>query len=875
LSAVSVRATFEGCADDGVDCCVQQEDGSCVVPATGGLEDTLVRTTNAMSLFAMHGPPSTDLNVGGSGYLDKRQAASTTSYPLVAPAPEGALTVDYSHHMPYPVNQGLCGSCVIFSFTTTALMYTNMFRAEYGDLPPLRADYWANLQCADWDLWEFENSHTWKMDLEVRDSRDEVANTTAFKAAGGLGEALLRHLNGAAGTSLTMANLDWVTLKSGGVLAVGLTTEDEEEGVNPLLTEELWESASLTVKDDAEPVSLVSPSGATYTLRSMRLRASRDICEGAFYHWLSKWQAEQQAKYGAFRRSTVPTTDIGHLPLTLAEGTPDIRIFGPVDRTECNNERVLAQRGGEPSVDDIVSMSSMATQLLDERVQGFAVTELDVSVRMPTKGDKNDPTWVSWVTNSSYNLMYALTRFGPVSVALNVCSGFSRLLGPNVAQDFDCTRVAGHQVVFAGFDFDPDRPIWENYFIVVNSWGAFWGVNGVGRVAFGSSALKSAVVPIYSLRVPEYPFVFNHDRFTTFDEALRNKHVYAGSVTAQDMFERERGIVPIPTGYWEASMWRLDNPTSIYQGALDPPVGPGRWTQLPTDGSPARRRLMHMSQAETGGYTMSALPRLIAETLNIVVTVADEDMRVVRGSTLRLRVNVWSAYAGGLGRESRPIVYPLGTIAIDGDSFRQEACDGNMAACSRWLGAATFVMRPDIVTAREEAPTDELFAQMLPGDEWRAIEFFAEWTGKAQSANVPVYYYGGSIRINEPASEYYGTAFIDQGERLPFAQLKVFDESAFDNVPAGWRTGEAGVGVETDGGLSASTIAIIVGGAVCAIALCASAACIALVVARRASTSQSRRLAAANIAQTPGGGRSRSHSRTRSRRVSEKHLARF
>ena len=139
----------------------------------------------------------------------------------------------------------------------------------------------------------------------------------------------------------------------------------------------------------------------------------------------------------------------------------------------------------------------------------------------------------------------------------------------------------------------------------------------------------------------------------------------------------------------------------------------------------------------------------------------------------------------------------------------------------------------------------------------------------------PVYYYGGSIRINEPASEYYGTAFIDQGERLPFAQLKVFDESAFDNVPAGWRTGEAGVGVETDGGLSASTIAIIVGGAVCAIALCASAACIALVVARRASTSQSRRLAAANIAQTPGVGRSRSHSRTRSRRVSEKRLARF
>ena len=78
-----------------------------------------------------------------------------------------------------------------------------------------------------------------------------------------------------------------------------------------------------------------------------------------------------------------PSIDVGHLPLTLAEGTADVRPFGPVDRTECNNERVLAQRGGEPN------------QLLDERAQGYAHTELEISVRMSTNGNMDNPNWGS------------------------------------------------------------------------------------------------------------------------------------------------------------------------------------------------------------------------------------------------------------------------------------------------------------------------------------------------------------------------------------------------------------------------------------------------------------------------------------------------
>jgi hypothetical protein len=862
-------ATFEGCADDGVDCCVPQEDGTCVIPATGSFEDELARTTNSMSLFAMHTPPQGDLSgLSGGGFYAKRQTWDA-EYPLLAPAPEGPLTVDYSRHMPYAVSQGSCGSCVIFSFTTTALMYTNMFREEYGNLPPVRADYSANLECYDWDKWQFVNSHTWRIDATiVNNVTGENATTTEFKAEGGLGEALLARLNAAAGTQLTMTNLKFYTARSDGTLYIGISTEGDKEGVNPLLTKQLWDDSSLSLYSYNPSVLLTTTSGARFSLRLLTLRSEPDICDGAFYRWASEWQSEQQTKYNEFRRSTTPSTDIGHLPLTLQEGQPDVTRFGAPDRTLCNNQRVLEQRGGEPSVDHIVSMSSMATQLLDDDLQSKSFTELDVSIRFPKEADFDDPHWVSWVTNSSYNLMYALTRYGPVSAALNVCADFSNLRGTDIARDYNCTKVAGHQIVIAGFDFDPARPIWENYFIIVNSWGKYWGDNGVGRIAFGSSAMKYGVVPVYSLRVPEYPHAFSHDRFATYNEALLTNHVYRGSVTAEQMFEQERGVVPFPTGAFEPNLWRTDNTIAVGRGVLDPPVGRGRWFTLPTDGTtPARRRFTHQVSGWTSGKTMSSLPRLIAETVNVVVTVADEDMKYVRNSQLTLRVNVWSAYHA----EGRPLVFPLGTITIDGGSFRQEACDGDMADCSRWLGAATFTMRPDIVSPSAAGePTADLVGQMLPGDEWRAIEMFAEWSGKAGSKNVPLYYYGGSIRINQAASEYYGVSFLAKGKELTLDELLSYDDAAYGDVPASWRVADgAGAAGDEAGGLSTTAIIIIVGGSVCALGLCVVAACVGLFLARRASTTKTQRAASVSA-----GGRSRSHSTARSRRPSERRLHR-
>jgi hypothetical protein len=79
-------------------------------------------------------------------------------------------------------------------------------------------------------------------------------------------------------------------------------------------------------------------------------------------------------------------------------------------------------------------------------------------------------------------------------------------------------------------------------------------------------------VPIYALGVPDFSYSFSQDRF-----------VYRGSLTAAAMFERGRGILPIPTGTFEVDLWR-DNPVPVARparGVLDPPVGPGRWFPIP------------------------------------------------------------------------------------------------------------------------------------------------------------------------------------------------------------------------------------------------------------------------------------------------------
>jgi len=857
---------------------VVQEDGSCIIPGTGYLENALDRTVNTMSLFAMHTPPNSvsDFPFDDNDFDTKRQARQS-EYPLRAPPPDGPLVVDYSKYLPYAVSQGSCGSCVVFSFTTTALMYTNMFRDEYDGLPPVRADYGANLECYDWDKWEFENTHTWSIKGIVR-SVSEGTNVTTkeLKEVDGLGGALIDHLNAAAGTKLTIGNYAWAYARGDGKIRLDFSTENDVDEVNPLLTKELWEASSLSVYSYNDPVSLSAVNGKVYAIDELILKAERNICDGAHYDWVSTWQAEQQTVANIFRRDTTGTAPFGHLPLTLQEGQVEKRYFDKPDRTQCSQERALAQRGGEPSVDHIVSMSSIATQLLDEDLQSEVHTELDLGMKMPNYDGRGEEHWESWVTNSSFNIMYALTRYGPVSLAINVCDGFTRLRGSGVAQDFDCKTWSGHQIVLVGFDYDPARPIHENFFLIANSWGRNWGNNGVGRIAFGSSSIKYGVVPIYNLRVPEYPFAFSHDRFSTVDEALRNKHVYPGSVLAAEMFEREKDIVPFPSGNLDYEMWQSDNPRELRTGVLDPPVGPGRWIRLPTDGSPARRRTARARGLRFSGKTMATLPRLVVQTLNVVVAVSDRDMEHVRKSELKLRVNVWSGYEGGPGREGRPMVYPLGTITVNGGSFRQEACDSDMRACSRWLGSASFIMLPDLYTAVEASdfavPDDQLVANMLPADEWAAVEMVAEWSGKAASKDVALYYYGSSVKINRPASEYYGLSFLDKGRQLTFGEIHEYNSAAFDTVPAGWRTSTR-AGEAESSGLSTTTIIIIAGGSVCAVALCLAAACVGVLVLRR--TSRSSKISRQAISGQPShGSRSRSHTHSRSRRASDRHLSR-
>jgi hypothetical protein len=88
------------------------------------------------------------------------------------------------------------------------------------------------------------------------------------------------------------------------------------------------------------------------------------------------------------------------------------------------------------------------------------------------------------------------------------------------------------------------------------------------------------------------------------------------------------------------------------------------------------------------------------------------------------------------------MVYPLVTITAVGDSFRSEACDGDERGCTRWLGAASYVTRPNILTPDADVnnvgvQSDTTMSQLLSGDEWEAIGVYAEWSERAKSAQVP------------------------------------------------------------------------------------------------------------------------------------------
>jgi hypothetical protein len=783
------------------------------------------------------------------------------------------MELDYSRHMPVTVSQGNCGSCVLFSFATTALMYTNMFREEYKSLPPVRGDYDATIECYDRDRWQYQNEHSWAFDARIFKASGEPATADDVKAEGDLGEALIARINGAAGTELTLDHLvSVVTRGRQKEVYLRFNTEGVDDDTNFLLTEDLWRSVGLEKSQyDGKDYTITTTVGNTYTVNKISLRHERTICDGAHYDYASGWQIQQQIKHNRWVREE--STDVGHVPLTLAPGVEDKIYFGAPDRTKCTDERVLAARSRTPGPDHIVSMTSAATQILDERVQDEAFTELNLGIAMPRSDGRGTPGWTSHVTNSSFNLMYALTRYGPVSLALRVCRGFSAMKSDTISADFNCPDGGGHQVVAVGFSYDPARPIQDNYFLIANSWGPHWGNNGIGRIYFGSSAIKTGVVPIYGLRVPDFPYIFSSDRFTTFDEAVVGEHAYRGSVTAAAMFEHERDIIPLPTGSSLGSnaigFFYHDNPWMKRMGALDPPVGKGRWYQMSTSlAEPSRHRLMHRNDRLTVGRTIAAMPRFIVDTLSIVVTVADADIAVVRGSTLRLSVNVWSRFRGSNPVVERPLVYPLGVATVDGDSWQSEPCEADGNACTRWIGGATFRMLPDVALSGG-FPTDMELAQMLPTDEWYSIEMFAEWTDGAAAASVPLYFYGGSVRVNRDVTQQYGVTYLVPGAEIPQSELKEFSDAAYGTVPAGWRAaGALDAGSDDDSSSpSTTTIAIIVASASCALLLCAGALCALVLLATRSRASR-RPLPIANTRH----GASRSSGR-QSRRASSHYRA--
>lgn len=109
---------------------------------------------------------------------------------------------------------------------------------------------------------------------------------------------------------------------------------------------------------------------------------------------------------------------------------------------------------------------------------------------------------------------------GPATAAIQTCATFNdhqaqqhgrpiwhpdcdTLTPPKPGGD-ECAASGGglHAIVVVGYYFAGfHRPLEESYWVIANSWGSEWGVNGYGRLAMGHFLLSSVTLPL--LRDPQ------------------------------------------------------------------------------------------------------------------------------------------------------------------------------------------------------------------------------------------------------------------------------------------------------------------------------------------------------------------------------------
>ena len=84
----------------------------------------------------------------------------------------------------------------------------------------------------------------------------------------------------------------------------------------------------------------------------------------------------------------------------------------------------------------------------------------------------------------------------PVSIAVSAGNGFWMSYQSGIVNDTSCYQGLDHGVVIVGYNRSPDG---SGYWIVKNSWGTDWGVDGYIYLAMDSNMCGLAEDPSFPL----------------------------------------------------------------------------------------------------------------------------------------------------------------------------------------------------------------------------------------------------------------------------------------------------------------------------------------------------------------------------------------
>ncbi|XP_050302733.1 cathepsin L-like proteinase [Anthonomus grandis grandis] len=99
--------------------------------------------------------------------------------------------------------------------------------------------------------------------------------------------------------------------------------------------------------------------------------------------------------------------------------------------------------------------------------------------------------YTSTVQNDENNLLDAVGSVGPVSVCIN-CDLIMNY-GGGVFQDSSCSQTINHAVLAVGYGSENGL----NYWLMKNSWGTSWGIDGYIKMVMGQNMCGVASQPCY------------------------------------------------------------------------------------------------------------------------------------------------------------------------------------------------------------------------------------------------------------------------------------------------------------------------------------------------------------------------------------------